>query len=59
MEKNMRSITTRYPPEVVDSLKRLAQRHNRSFNGEVIQALQEYIRGQEKRNNPDGHAPSL
>jgi hypothetical protein len=37
-------LTTRYPLDVFKDMKRLAKEHNRSFNGEVIWALREYIR---------------
>ena len=37
------SLGTRYPREVLAEMKRLAQQHQRSFNGEVIWALREYI----------------
>lgn len=46
MEKEIIAITTRYPKALVEALKHVAQDHHRSFNGEVIQALQEYIKRQ-------------
>ena len=52
MEKII-AITTRYPKEVVEALKQLAQHHHRSFNGEVIQALQEYIEKQQQGEKRD------
>jgi hypothetical protein len=39
-------INTRYPPEVLEQIRRLAIEHERSFNGEVIWALREYIKHQ-------------
>jgi predicted transcriptional regulator len=48
MEKKIIAITTRYPKEMVEVLKQLAQDHHRSFNGEVIQALHHYINQQQK-----------
>ncbi len=62
MEKEIIAITTRYPKEMVEALKQLAQDHHRSFNGEVIQALQEYINQQkkaEKRDAPRLYIPPL
>jgi hypothetical protein len=49
MERNERivSTNTRYPKELHDALQQLAREHKRSFNGEVMWALQRYI-GQEK-----------
>lgn len=40
------NINTRYPEEVRDAMKQLASDHGRSFNGEVIWALREYIKRQ-------------
>lgn len=42
------NINTRYPQEVRDAMKQLAEDHGRSFNGEVIWALREYIKHQQK-----------
>jgi len=49
MERNEQivSTNTRYPKELHDALQRLARDHKRSFNAEVMWALQRYIR-QEK-----------
>lgn len=38
-----KSIGTRYPLDVIETMKQLASRHGRSFNSEVIWALREYI----------------
>jgi hypothetical protein len=40
------SINTRYPPEVLEAMRALAQEHQRSFNGEVIWALRSYLDAQ-------------
>jgi predicted transcriptional regulator len=37
----------RFPAEVWDKMKKLAQKHDRSLNGEVIRALRQYIQEQE------------
>lgn len=49
MDKKDIPINTRYPQEVRDVLKDLAKLHGRSFNGEVIWALREYIKREEVR----------
>jgi predicted transcriptional regulator len=36
------SITIRIPPEIAELLRRLAKRHDRSLNGEIVRALREY-----------------
>jgi len=41
-------LTTRYPLDVLQEMRQLAREHNRSFNGEVIWALREYIRQQKE-----------
>ena len=49
MERNEQivSTNTRYPKELHDALQQLARDHKRSFNGEVMWALQRYV-SQEK-----------
>ncbi len=42
-------ITLRVPPEVAETMKRLAREHARSLNGELVWAIQEYIARQQKR----------
>lgn len=39
-------INTRYPPDVLSEMRRLAQEHGRSFNGEIIWALRYYLASQ-------------
>ncbi len=41
-------INTRYPLEVLEAMRQSAQDNQRSFNGEVIWALREYIAKQAK-----------
>lgn len=53
MEKNIKAITIRYPQEMVEAIKQLAKEHHRSFNGEVIQALQEYLQQHRKAEKRD------
>jgi predicted transcriptional regulator len=36
------SITIRIPAEIAEVLRRLAQQHDRSLNGEIVRALREY-----------------
>lgn len=42
-------ITLRVPPEVAETMKRLAREHARSLNGELLWAVQDYIARQQKR----------
>jgi hypothetical protein len=39
-------INTRYPKDVLEEMRKLAEQHERSFNGEVMWALREYIKQQ-------------
>jgi hypothetical protein len=41
-------INTRYPPDLLDELRKLAQEHERSLNGEIIWALRQYVEQQKK-----------
>jgi hypothetical protein len=49
MERNEQivSTNTRYPKELHDALQRLAREHKRSFNAEVMWALQRYAQQEE------------
>ena len=57
MKKEIVSTNVRYPKELADAIKQLAEKHHRSVNGEIIQAIQEYIQRQEKAEKK--HAQSL
>jgi hypothetical protein len=46
--KKERQLSTRYPDDVYQAIKVLADKHDRSFNGEVIHALRFYIEGQKQ-----------
>jgi hypothetical protein len=58
MKKEFVSTNVRYPKEIAEAIKRLAEKHHRSINGEIIQALQEYLQRQKKEEKPDEDAPS-
>jgi predicted transcriptional regulator len=47
-KREMVHISIRFPREVAEALKRLAQEHDRSINGEMIRAVKEYITRQQK-----------
>jgi predicted HicB family RNase H-like nuclease len=52
MEKQKKPVdtplTVRFPPLVLEQMRVLAQEHHRSFNGEVITALETYIKQQQR-----------
>ncbi len=59
MKKEFISTNVRYPKEIAEAIKRLAEKHHRSINGEIIQALQEYIQREKKKEKPDAGTPSV
>ena len=59
MKKEIVSTNVRYPKEIAEAIKRLAEQHHRSINGEIIQALQEYIQRQKKEEKPGEDAQSV
>jgi hypothetical protein len=50
--KGERRISIRFPLDVLDAIRTLAKQHERSFNGEVIWALREYM---ERHQRHQGH----
>ncbi len=50
-------ITIRFPKDAVETLRQLAQEHNRSLNGEVVWGIRSYIRHcqKEKVDGDDDH----
>ena len=42
------NINTRYPPDLLEELRKLAQEHERSLNGEIVWALRQYVEQQKK-----------
>lgn len=50
------NLGTRYPKDLLDAIKHLARRNERSFNSEVIFALRQYIAASmEAKAAPQGH----
>lgn len=45
-------ITVRFPAELIEALRLLAKQEDRSLNGEIVQAVREYL----KRNQKQGEA---
>jgi len=48
-DRKIISTNTRYPVELRESLLRLAKKHKRSFNAEVMWALHMYVEQQEAK----------
>jgi len=52
-EAKLKKVTVQIPHAVADDLKRSAQEHFRSFNGELIWAIQQYLTyGKQSTNKP-------
>ncbi|HZU00435.1 MAG TPA: hypothetical protein VFA10_12265 [Ktedonobacteraceae bacterium] len=56
-DRKVISTNTRYPVDLYESLVRLAERHKRSFNAEVMWALQWYVDQQEEGYLPKKEEP--
>ncbi len=56
MERNEQIVSsnTRYPKDLHDALQHLAREHRRSFNAEVMWALQRYVRQEHADNDGTG-----
>jgi len=48
ISKGKQKISAILPIEMVNQLKEEAKKHQRSFNGELVWALQQYLEQQEK-----------
>jgi predicted transcriptional regulator len=46
------SMTIRIPAEIAEVLRRLAKRHDRSLNGEIVRALREYAEKHKDEKGP-------
>ena len=56
-ERGVVHISIRFPREIAATIRRLAQEHDRSINGEVVRAVREYIRRQQKQRKQEGEQP--
>ena len=46
--ENKQKVTIFIPVEIVEQLRQEAKKHQRSFNGELVWALQEYLEKQKR-----------
>lgn len=54
--KKIVATNTRYPEDVHQAMVRLATKHERSFNAEVMWALRQYIEREEGKQDVSGQA---
>jgi hypothetical protein len=47
-EKDIKSLSIRFPAHILEQMKEIAKRHNRSLSGEVLTALEEHIKRNQK-----------
>jgi hypothetical protein len=53
MDKQEKRFSVRFPLDVLEAIRKLAQEEDRSLNGEIVQAVREYIA---KRRERKSHA---
>lgn len=49
------NINTRYPPDLLEELRKLAKEHERSLNGEIVWALRQYVAKPEQQKKYEDH----
>ena len=47
-EKETKSLSIRFPAHILEQMKEIAKRQNRSLSGEVLTALEEHIKRNQK-----------
>jgi len=47
-EKNIKGYTVRFPVPLLEQIREVAKRNNRSLNGEIVTAVEEHIKKQKK-----------
>ncbi len=47
-EKETKSLSIRFPIHILEQMKEIAKRHNRSLSGEVLTAMDEHIKRNQK-----------
>jgi hypothetical protein len=48
MKDNMKTVTVRISAPLLEQIREVAKQHNRSLNGEILTAIQEHIKKQQK-----------
>jgi hypothetical protein len=48
MKGDIKALTLRFPAHVLEQLKEIAKRNNRSLNGEILTAMEEHIKKHQK-----------
>jgi hypothetical protein len=48
MKDDMKTVTVRISAPLLEQIREVAKQHNRSLNGEILTAIQEHIKKQQK-----------
>lgn len=48
MKDDIKPITVRFPVPLLEQIRESAKQHNRSLNGEVLTAIQEHLKKNQK-----------
>ena len=49
MEKSEKSVSIRFPVDLLEDMRKIARENNRSLNGEVLTALRAHVERTKKR----------
>jgi len=49
MDKQEKSVSIRFPLDILEELRKVAQQNNRSLNGEVLTAVRIHIKQQKRK----------
>ena len=45
-EKEIKSLSIRFPAHILEQMKEMAKRNHRSLNGEILTAIEEHVKRQ-------------
>jgi predicted HicB family RNase H-like nuclease len=48
MKDAIKTLTVRFPAHLLEQIRAVAKQHNRSLNGEILTAIEEYIKKQKQ-----------
>jgi hypothetical protein len=48
MKDDRKTLTLRFPAHLLEQIREGAKQHNRSLNGEILTALEEHVKKQQK-----------
>lgn len=48
MKGDIKTLTVRFPAQLLEQMKEVAKQNNRSLNGEILTAIEEHIKKQKR-----------